>query len=89
MKHINRVDFQKNVVIIRYTDDQDPRWADERVLVVDWTKSLNAERLSHVAYHVFHLFIEHPDRVTVNDEVLQEWLGRLFDEHPAEEHETP
>ena len=89
MKHISRVEFPRNLVIIRYNDDEDSKWVDERVLVVDWRKHPNVERLSHVAYHALLLLIEHPERVAAPDEALQEWLGRVFSLQPEQEHEKP
>lgn len=89
MRQISRIDFQNNLVIIRYNDDADPKWVDEQVLVVNWRKHPNVERLAHVGYHVFHLLIEHPERVASYDEVLQEWLGRLFNRESSEDHTVP
>ncbi len=89
MRHITRVEFPLNLVIIRYNDDDDPQWVDEQVLVADWQKHPHVQRLAHVAYHALLLLVEHPEKVRVHDEVLQEWLGRLFDEHPAEGHDAP
>ena len=89
MRRVSRVDFQNNLVIIRYNDDTDPRWVQEQVLVVNWRQSTNIDRLAHVGYHVFHLLVEHPEQTTVSDEVLQEWVGRLFSEEPDKEHEIP
>ena len=89
MRHITRADFQRNLVIIHYNDDDDPKWVDEQVLVVDWRKHPNVERLAHVSYHTLLLLVEHPERVAIPDEVLQEWLGRLFSPSPEQEHEKP
>ena len=71
------------------TPDQDPKWADERVLVVDCKQGTLAQRLTHVGDHVFYLFVENPVLVDKEEEILQEWLGRLFDSHPAENHNLP
>lgn len=89
MRYVKEVDFRKDIIVIRYTDDDDPAWAAGRELVIDWRKNPNVERLIHVAYHVLHLFVDNPAAVTVNDEVLQEWLGRLLQEQPGDGHETP
>lgn len=89
MRQISRIDFQNNIIAIRYNDDADPKWVDEQVLVVNWRKHPNVERLAHVGYHAFHLLVEHPERVAVSDEVLQEWLSQLFAEHPEQGHEKP
>lgn len=43
MKHITRVEFPRNLIVIRHHDDADPKWVDERVLVVDWRKHPNAD----------------------------------------------
>ena len=89
MRQISRIDFQNNLVIIRYNDDADPKWVDEQVLVVNWRKHPNVERLAHVAYHSLLLLVEHPERVSAPDEALQEWLGRVFSLQPEQEHEKP
>ena len=89
MSHITRVEFPRNLVIIRYNDDEDSKWVDERVLVVDWRKHPNVERLAHVAYHTLLLLVEHPERVAAPDEALQEWLGRVFSLQSEQEHEKP
>lgn len=89
MRHITRVEFPRNLVIIKYRDDDDPKWVDEQVLVVDWRKHPNVERLAHVAYHTLLLLVEHPERVSAPDEALQEWLGRVFSLQSEQEHENP
>ena len=89
MKEIKRVEFQKDIVAIRYRDKDDPAWVDERLLIVDSQKDPHVARLTHVAYHLLLLLVEHPDLVSNNDEVLQEWISRLFQERPAEGHDTP
>ena len=88
MKHIYRIEFQKEVAAIRYRDKDDPPWVDERLLIVDWKNHAHVERLLHVAYHLFQLLVENPGSVSANDEVLQEWIGRLFQERPEQGHET-
>ena len=89
MKHVHGVDAKKDHLIIRYSDDDDPPWVWGRELVVGWKDDPRVRRLAHVGYHVFHLLVNDPKAVTVNEEILQEWLGRLFDEHPREGHEHP
>ena len=89
MRQISRIEFRRNLVILRYNDDADPKWVDERVLVVDWSQDNNLVRLTHVGYHLFDVVIENPQLVATNDEALLEWVGRLFDEHPIEGHERP
>ena len=91
MKEIKRVEFQKDVIAIRYRDKDDPAWVEEQVLVVDcdWKKNAHVVRLAHVGYHCFHVLIEHPDVVEKNDEILTEWLTKLFDERLADGHERP
>ena len=91
MRAISRIDFEENRFIIHYHDNADPKWVEEQVLAVncDWKKSAHVVRLAHVGYHCFHVLIEHPDGVEKHDEVLQEWLGRLFAEHLADGHERP
>jgi len=89
MRQISRIEFQKNLIILHYNDDADQKWVSEKVLVVDWSKDANIVRLTHVGYHLFDVLIENPQLVAANDEALLEWVGRLFDEHPAEGHGTP
>ena len=89
MKQIHRIDFKEGTIAVRYTDDQDPKWAKERILDVDWRESAHVERLAHVGYHVFLLLVEHPELVETHDEILQEWVGRLLDQRPVEGHEAP
>ena len=89
MKEIKRVEFQKDIVAIRFRDKDDPAWVDERLLIVDCQKDPHVARLVHVSYHLLLLLVEHPDLVSSNDEVLQEWIGRLFQERPVEGHDTP
>jgi len=92
MKRINRVeyDYERDRVTIHYSDEQDPEWAEGRVLAVTWGNSSHVVgRLMHVACHIFLLLVENPKCAETNDEILQEWLGRLFYKHPAEEHEVP
>ena len=50
MKQVNAVEFGKNYVLVRYTDDTDPPWVAGRELAIDWRKASNAERLAHVGY---------------------------------------
>lgn len=89
MRQINRIDFQDNLIIIRYKDDANPKWVSEQVLTVKWRNDSHVERLVHVGYHIFLLLVERPDLVATHDEILTEWLGRLFDERPIEGHEAP
>ena len=89
MREISRIEFQKDDLIIRFNDATAPTWVEEEILVVNWRQDAHLRRLAHVGYHCFHLLIEHPDFVEKNDEVLHEWLGKLFSEHPAEEHDAP
>jgi hypothetical protein len=89
MTYVKEVDFRKDVVVIRYTDDEAPAWAVGRELVIDWRKNPNVERLIHVAYHILHLLVTDPAAVAANDEVLQEWVGRLLQEQPEEGHDAP
>ncbi len=89
MRQISRIEFQQNLIILRYNDDDDPKWVDEKALVVDWRKDANIVRLTHVGYHLFDIVVENPHIITVHDEALLEWVGRLFDEHPVEGHDTP
>ena len=89
MRQISRIEFQRNLIIIRYNDDGDPKWVDEKVLVVDWKKDANIVRLTHVGYHLFDVLIENPQLAATNDEALLEWVRRLFDEHPIEGQERP
>ena len=89
MTQLKRIDFDKNIIAVRYTDDQDPEWAEERLLVVNWTKSSHLRRLIHVACHVFLLLIQNPEFVETHDEILEEWLSQLFNNDLAEEHEVP
>ncbi len=89
MRRISRIEFEQTCTILHYHDDADPRWVDERVLVVDWRQDANVVRLTHVAYHLFDILIENPKVITLHDEALLEWVGRLFAEHPAEGHERP
>lgn len=89
MTHLKRIDFDGNIIAIRYTDEQDPKWIEERLLAVNWRESSHLRRLVHVACHVFLLLIQNPECLETHDEVLQEWLGKLFHEQLEEEHETP
>ncbi len=89
MKHISRIEFQKEVIAIRYADDQDPKWVDEKILVVDGKKNCKVDRLIHVGYHIFCLLLENPKAVEANEESLLQWVGRLFDEQPQDPHEAP
>lgn len=89
MKYVKAVDFQKDYLLVRYTDDEDPAWAVGREVAIDWRKDSKVQRLAHVAYHLFYLFVADPNAVTKNDEVLQEWIGRLLDERPEEGHDLP
>ena len=89
MRHVTALDFGEKYLLIRYWDDDDPGWVRGRELAVDWRKNAHIERLAPVSYHIAYLVVENPDALIIPDEVLQEWLGRLFDEHPAEGHENP
>ena len=89
VQRVKVVEFGKNLIYIRYTDDNDPPWARGRELAIDWEKNAHVERLAHVAYHIFRLFITNPEAVAANDEILQEWIGKLLNEHPEEGHELP
>ncbi len=89
MRQINRIEFQRKLIILRYNDDADPSWVDEKVLVVDWSKNANVVRLAHVGYHLFDVLIESPNVVVMNDEALLEWIGKLFVGYREEGHNTP
>ena len=89
MKRVSAVEFGRQYILVRYTDEADPPWAVGRELAIDWRKASNAERLAHVGYHVFHLFINDPTAVAANDEILQEWIGKLLHEQPGADHECP
>ena len=89
MKQVNAVEFGKHYMLVRYTDDTDPPWVTGRELAIDWRKVSNVGRLAHVGYHVFHLFVNDPGAVARNDEILQEWLGRLLDKELEDDHERP
>ena len=92
MKRINRVeyDYDRDRVTIQYSDEQDPKWVEGRVLAVTWGNSSHVVgRLMHVTCHIFLLLVQNPDYVETHDEILQEWLGKLFHEQPEDEHETP
>ncbi len=89
MRQISRIEFQKSLIILRYNDDADPKWVDERVLVVDWSKDANIVRLTHVGYHLFDVLIEDPRIVTLNYEALLEWIGKLFADYPEDGHDAP
>ena len=92
MKRINRVeyDYDGDRVTIQYSDAQDPKWVEGRVLAVTWRNSSHVVgRLMHVTCHIFILLVQNPECLEANDEILQQWVGRLFDEQPVEDHETP
>ena len=89
MKRVSAVEFGRQYILVRYTDEADPPWAVGRELAIDWRKASNTERLAHVGYHVFLLFVNDPEAVAANDEILQEWLGKLLQERPEENHERP
>ena len=89
MKRVSAVEFGRQHILVRYTDEGDPSWAAGRELAIDWRKASTAERLAHVGYHVFHLFINDPNAVALNDEILQEWLGKLLQERPEDNHDRP
>lgn len=89
MTHIKQVEFDRDYLLIRYRDDEDPPWSAGRELAVNWRKDSHVERLAHVAYHVFYLFVTNPDGVAKNDEILQEWIGKLLHEQPGADHEFP
>ena len=89
MKHVREVDFHKDGVVIRYVDDDDPEWVRGHELALNVKKHPHVDRLLHVAYHVFALFVNDPQGVSANDEVLQEWIGRLLVEQPEDGHDSP
>ncbi len=89
MKRVRAVEFQKEYILVRYVDEDDPPWTAGHELAINWRKESRVERLAHVAYHVFLLFVSRPDAVAANDEVLQEWIGKLIHEDPGEGHDVP
>ena len=86
---LKRIDFGENLISIKYIDENDPKWVKDRVLTVNWRENSHLRRLGHVGCHMFLLLIQNPECVETHDEVLQEWIGKLFHEQLEEEHETP
>ena len=90
MKHITGVDCpRKNYLVIHYWDDADPEWVDGRKLVLYMRAHPNVRRLCNVTSNIFELLATRPEAVTANEEVLQEWVGKLFQEGLSEKPGIP
>ena len=81
MKHVHGVNALKDRLVIRYSDDEDPRWVWGHEVDVSWKEDPNVRRIIHLAYRCFDLLVTDPKAVPGNEEILQEWVARLLREH--------
>ena len=84
MKRVHGVQALKDRIVIRYSDDEDPPWVWGREADVAWREDPNVRRITHLACHLFLLLLDDPKAVPANEEILQEWVARLFREHSHE-----
>ena len=84
MKHIHRIEFQKDAIAVHYTDDEQPPWAEEGLTFVHWREQPNATRLAKVGLSVFRLLVEQPQFVAKPDELIERWLVKVFYEDIVE-----
>jgi hypothetical protein len=87
MVHVHRIEFQKDAIVVRYTDDEQPKWSEERIGFIHWREHPNATGLARVGISIFRMFVENPEFIAQNDEVIQEWLGKVFNDKTAAEIE--
>ena len=84
MKHIHRIDFQEDAIVLRFTDDLQPKWVEEGIAFLHWREHPHAVRLARVGLSIFRLFLERPEFIETHDEVIQEWLSQVFNERTVE-----
>ncbi len=84
MRHITGVDCpRKNYLVIHYWLDEDPEWVDGRKVSIYLRADPTVKRLVNITSRIFELLLDQPEKLASNEEVLQEWLGKVWQEEGA------
>ena len=91
MRHITGVDCpRKNYLVIHYWLDEDPEWVDGRKVSIYLRADPMVKRLVNITSRIFELLLDQPEKLASNEEVLQEWLLRIWEEEGRpESHDIP
>ena len=84
MKRVHGVQALKDRIVIRYSDDDDPPWVWGREVDVAWKDDPHVRRITHLTSHLCLLLLGDPKAVPANEEILQEWIAKLFRGHSHE-----
>ena len=84
MKHVHGVQALKDRIVIRYSDDTDPPWVWGREVDVAWKDDPHVRRIVRLTCDLFLLLLADPQAAPANEEILQEWIARLFREHSGD-----
>ena len=84
MKHVHGVRALKDRLVISYSDDGDPPWVWGREVDVSWKENPHIERVTRLTAKLLTLLVADPQAIPANEELLQEWIARLFRETPSD-----
>jgi len=84
MKRVHGLRALKDRLVISYSDDADPPWVWGREVDVSWKENPGIGRVVRLTSNLLELLVGDPQAIPANEEVLQEWIARLFREHSQE-----
>ena len=84
MKRVHGVRALKDRLVISYSDDDDPPWLWGREVDVAWKENPHIGRVVRLTSNLLELLVGDPQAIPANEEILQEWIARLFREHSHE-----